>query len=177
MCACVSLAGAVAPRAEARARVGFGPGGLAVRWRSFVQVAGLPSLIGLTTTVQNNWVEAAGAVLHCIRPMKLDPSGQFCYDLLTQACALIQRQNSPINTNKKISPTKFTFSPISSLVRQVGSLFRQVGSLIRQSLRSQVSGSPLESRPSDRTASFCLRNLKLLSLSASEPGRDPCLCT
>ena len=35
-----SLAGAVAPRAEARARVGFGPGGLAVRWRSFVRVAG-----------------------------------------------------------------------------------------------------------------------------------------
>ena len=36
----VSLAGAVAPRAEARARVGFGPGGLAVRWRSFVRVEG-----------------------------------------------------------------------------------------------------------------------------------------
>ena len=36
----VSLAGAVAPRAEARARVGFGPGGLAVRWRLLVQVAG-----------------------------------------------------------------------------------------------------------------------------------------
>ena len=35
-----SLAGAVAPRAEAPARVGFGPGGLAVRWRSFVRVAG-----------------------------------------------------------------------------------------------------------------------------------------
>ena len=35
-----SLAGAVAPRAEAWARVGFGPGGLAVRWRSFVRVAG-----------------------------------------------------------------------------------------------------------------------------------------
>ena len=35
-----SLAGAVAPRAEARARVGFGPGGLAVRWRSIVRVAG-----------------------------------------------------------------------------------------------------------------------------------------
>ena len=35
-----SLAGAVAPRAEARAWVGFGPGGLAVRWRSFVRVAG-----------------------------------------------------------------------------------------------------------------------------------------
>ena len=35
-----SLAGAVAQRAEARARVGFGPGGLAVLWRSFVQVAG-----------------------------------------------------------------------------------------------------------------------------------------
>ena len=36
----VSLAGAVAPRAEARARVGFGPGGLAVQWRSLVRVAG-----------------------------------------------------------------------------------------------------------------------------------------
>ena len=36
----LSLAGAVAPRAEARARVGFGPGGLAARWRSFVRVAG-----------------------------------------------------------------------------------------------------------------------------------------
>ena len=34
----LSLAGAVAPRAEARARVGFGPGGLAARWRSFVRV-------------------------------------------------------------------------------------------------------------------------------------------
>ena len=54
---------------------------------------------------------------------------------------------------KTISPTNFTFSPISSLFRQVGSLFRQVGSLIHQSLRSQVSGSPLESRRSDRTAS------------------------
>ena len=32
-----SLAGAVAPRAEARARVRFGPGGLAVRWRSFAE--------------------------------------------------------------------------------------------------------------------------------------------
>ena len=64
------------------------------------------------------------------------------------------------------SPTKFAFSPTLLLFRQVGSLFRQVGSLFRQSLRSQVSGSPLESRPSDGTASFCLRNLKLLSLSA-----------
>ena len=50
------------------------------------------------------------------------------------------------------SPTKFAFSPTLLL-------FRQVGSLFRQSLRSQVSGSPLESRPSHRTASFCLRNL------------------
>ena len=120
-------------------------------------ITDIPSFIPsfLTTTVQKNWVEASGAVLHsdCIRPTQLDPSSPFCYDLLTQACALIQRQNSPINTNKKISPTKFTFSPISSLVRQVGSLFRQVGSLIRQSLRSQVSGSPLESRRSDRTSS------------------------
>ena len=51
------------------------------------------------------------------------------------------------------SLTKFTFLPISSLFRQVGLLFRQVGSLISQSLRSQVSGSPLESRRSDSTAS------------------------
>ena len=64
------------------------------------------------------------------------------------------------------SPTKFAFSTTLLLFRQVGSLFCQVGSLFRQSLRSQVSGSPLESRPSDRTASFCVRNLKLLSLSA-----------
>ena len=35
-----SLAGAVAPRAEALARVGFGPGGLAVVWRSLVRVEG-----------------------------------------------------------------------------------------------------------------------------------------
>ena len=58
------------------------------------------------------------------------------------------------------------FRQLRLLFRQVGSLFRQVGSLFRQSLRSQVSGSLLESRPSDRTASFCLRKLKLLSLSA-----------
>ena len=64
-----------------------------------------------------------------------------------------------ISQIKKKSPTKFTFSPILSL-------FRQVGSLFRQALRSQVSGSPLESRPADRTASFGLCNLKLLSLSA-----------
>ena len=32
--------------------------------------------------------------------------------------------------NKKLLPTKFTFSPLSALFRQVGSLFRQVGSLI-----------------------------------------------
>ena len=41
---------------------------------------------------------------------------------------------------------KIQFSPILLL-------FRQVGSLIRQSLCSQVSGSPLESRRSDRTSS------------------------
>ena len=35
-----SLAGAVAARAEEWALVGFGPGGLAVRWRSLVRVAG-----------------------------------------------------------------------------------------------------------------------------------------
>ena len=64
------------------------------------------------------------------------------------------------------SPTKFTFSPTSSLFRQVGSLFRQVGSLIRQALRLQVSGSPLESRRSDRTSSYRMVKLKLLSLSA-----------
>ena len=58
------------------------------------------------------------------------------------------------------------FLPVLSLFRQVGSLFRQLGSLIRQALRSQASGSPLESQPSYRTASFFLRNLKLLSLSA-----------
>ena len=42
LAAAVSLAGAVAPRAEARARVGFGQGGLrlVVRWRSLVRVAG-----------------------------------------------------------------------------------------------------------------------------------------
>ena len=74
------------------------------------------------------------------------------------------------------SPTKFAFSSISLLFSQVGSLFRQVGSLIRQSLCSQVSCSPLESRPSDRTASFCLRKLKLLSLSAAGTQRmvDTC---
>ena len=54
---------------------------------------------------------------------------------------------------KRNSPTKLTFSPTLSLFRQVGSLFCQVGSLNRQFLRSQVSGSPLESRRSDRTAS------------------------
>ena len=54
---------------------------------------------------------------------------------------------------RQFSPTKNTFSLISSLHRQVGSVFCQVGSLIRQSLRSQVSGSSLESRRSDRTAS------------------------
>ena len=69
-------------------------------------------------------------------------------------------------TNYFFFANKIRFFATLLLFRQVGSLFRQVGSLFRQSLRSLVSGSPLESPPSDRTASFCLRNLKLLSLSA-----------
>ena len=54
---------------------------------------------------------------------------------------------------KQIRQQKFTCSPTLWYFHKVGSLFRQVGSLMGQSLRSQVSGSPLECRPSDRTAS------------------------
>ena len=70
---------------------------------------------------------------------------------------------------KQNSPTKLFFSPTLSLFRQVGSLFRQVGSLIRQSVRSQVSGSPLESRDLIAPLHHCRfrqPNLKLLSLFA-----------
>ena len=68
-------------------------------------ITDLPSFVGFTTTVQNNWVEAAGAVFHCIRPTQLDPSGSFCYDLLIQACPLIRRQNSPTNFQVEVSFT------------------------------------------------------------------------
>ena len=72
------------------------------------------------------------------------------------------------------SRQQMSFSPTLSLFRQVGSLFRQVGSLIRQSLCSQVSGSPLESRRSDRTASslqFSSAKFKIaVSLAAEFSG-------
>ena len=61
-----------------------------------------PSFIGLTTTVQNDWVEAAGAVT---RPMQQDQSGPFCYDLLTQTCPLILRLNFPTDFQVEVGFT------------------------------------------------------------------------
>ena len=70
------------------------------------------------------------------------------------------------STNNFFFANKIHFFANFALFRQAGFLFRRVGSLIRHALRSQVSCSPLQSRPSDSTASVGLRNLKLLSLSA-----------